>query len=55
MSLHVSVPTSNRHGKHELSKIDFEMIDAAFKVLLQSGSDRATADLRQFGSGWWTA
>jgi hypothetical protein len=30
--------------KHELSKIDFEMIDDAFKALLQSRSDPVTAD-----------
>ena len=30
--------------KHELSKIDFEMIDDAFKALLQSRPDPTTAD-----------
>jgi hypothetical protein len=30
--------------KHELSKIDFEMIEAAFKALLQSRPDPVTAD-----------
>ena len=30
--------------KHELSKIDFEMIDDAFKALLQSALDPVTAD-----------
>jgi hypothetical protein len=30
--------------KHELSKIDFEMIDDAFKSLLQSRPDPVTAD-----------
>jgi hypothetical protein len=30
--------------KHELSKIDFEMIDKAFKALLQSRPDPMTAD-----------
>jgi len=30
--------------KHELSKIDFEMIDDAFKALLQSRPDPVTAD-----------
>jgi hypothetical protein len=30
--------------KHELSKIDFEMIDDAFKALLQSRPDPMTAD-----------
>jgi hypothetical protein len=30
--------------KHELSKIDFEQIEAAFKALLQSGPDPLTAD-----------
>jgi hypothetical protein len=30
--------------KHELSKIDFEMIDKAFKALLQSRPDPVTAD-----------
>jgi hypothetical protein len=31
-------------GKHELSKIDFELIDDAFKALLQSRPDPAVAD-----------
>ena len=30
--------------KHELSKIDFEMIDDDFKALLQSDPDPMTAD-----------
>ena len=30
--------------KHELSKIDFEIIEDAFKALLQSRSDPVTAD-----------
>jgi hypothetical protein len=30
--------------KHELSKIDFELIDDAFKVLLQSKPDPVVAD-----------
>ncbi len=30
--------------KHELSKIDFELIDDAFKALLQSRPDAVTAD-----------
>jgi hypothetical protein len=30
--------------KHELSKIDFEMIDDAFKALLQSNPNPITAD-----------
>ena len=30
--------------KHELSKIDFELIDDAFKALLQSDPDPAPAD-----------
>ena len=30
--------------RHELSKIDFEMIDDAFKALLQSRPDPVTAD-----------
>ena len=30
--------------KHELSKIDFEIIDDAFKALLQSDPDPLTAD-----------
>ena len=30
--------------KHELSKIDFEMIDDAFKALLQSRPDPVAAD-----------
>ncbi|MFZ2081281.1 MAG: hypothetical protein WAV38_32465 [Xanthobacteraceae bacterium] len=30
--------------KHELSKIDFQVIDEAFKALLQSRPDPATAD-----------
>jgi hypothetical protein len=30
--------------KHELSKIDFDIIDDAFKVLLQSKPDPAVAD-----------
>jgi hypothetical protein len=30
--------------KHELSKIDFEIIESAFKALLQSHSDPVTAD-----------
>ena len=30
--------------KHELSKIDFELIEAAFKALLQSRPDPMTAD-----------
>jgi hypothetical protein len=30
--------------KHELSKIDFEIIENAFKALLQSHSDPVTAD-----------
>jgi hypothetical protein len=30
--------------KHELSKIDFQMIDDAFKALLQSRPDPVTAD-----------
>jgi hypothetical protein len=30
--------------KHELSKIDFELIDDAFKALLQSRPDPVTAD-----------
>jgi hypothetical protein len=30
--------------KHELSKIDFELIDDAFKVLLQSDPDPVVAD-----------
>jgi hypothetical protein len=30
--------------KHELSKIDFELIDDAFKALLQSKPDPAVAD-----------
>jgi hypothetical protein len=30
--------------KHELSKIDFEIIESAFKPLLQSHSDPVTAD-----------
>ena len=29
--------------KHELSKIDFDLIDDAFKALLQSNPDRVTA------------
>jgi hypothetical protein len=31
--------------KHELSKIDFELIDDAFKALLQSRPDPAVADM----------
>ena len=31
-------------GKHELGKIDFELIDDAFKALLQSHPDLMTAD-----------
>jgi hypothetical protein len=30
--------------KHELSKIDFELIDDEFKALLQSDPDRVVAD-----------
>ena len=30
--------------KHELGKRDFELIDDAFKALLQSGPDPMTAD-----------
>jgi hypothetical protein len=30
--------------KHELSKIDFELIDDAFKALLQSDPDPGVAD-----------
>ena len=30
--------------KHELGKIDFELIDAAFKALLKSHPDPMTAD-----------
>jgi hypothetical protein len=30
--------------KHELSKIDFDLIDDAFKALLQSRPDPVTAD-----------
>ena len=30
--------------KHELSKIDFELINDAFKALLQSSADPAVAD-----------
>ena len=30
--------------RHELSKIDFEMIDDAFRALLQSRPDSVTAD-----------
>jgi hypothetical protein len=30
--------------KHELGKTDFELIDDAFKALLQSHSDPVTAD-----------
>jgi hypothetical protein len=30
--------------KHELSKIDFELIDDAFKALLQSNPDPVVAD-----------
>jgi hypothetical protein len=30
--------------KHELSKIDFELIDEAFKAFLQSHPDPVTAD-----------
>jgi hypothetical protein len=30
--------------KHELGKIDFELIDDAFKALLQSRPDSMTAD-----------
>jgi hypothetical protein len=30
--------------KHELGKIDFELIDDAFKALLQSRLDQTTAD-----------
>ena len=30
--------------KHELSKIDFELIEDAFKALLQSRPDSVTAD-----------
>ena len=30
--------------KHELGKPDFELIDDAFKALLQSGPDPMTAD-----------
>ena len=30
--------------KHELSKIDFEIIEDAFKALLQSHPDSVTAD-----------
>lgn len=30
--------------KHELSKIDFELIEDAFKALLQSRPDPVTAD-----------
>ena len=30
--------------KHELGKIDFELIDDAFKALLQSHPDPVTAD-----------
>ena len=30
--------------KHELSKIDFEIIEGAFKALLQSHPDPVTAD-----------
>ncbi len=32
--------------KHNLSKIDFELINDAFQGLLQSGPDPAVADLR---------
>jgi hypothetical protein len=45
--------------KHELSKIDFEIIENAFKALLQSHPDPATTDkitdlrnLFQDGSHW---
>jgi hypothetical protein len=34
---------STAHGKTRLSKIDFEMIDDAFKALLQSNPDPITA------------
>lgn len=30
--------------KHELSKVDFELIDDAFKALVQSGADPVVAD-----------
>jgi len=30
--------------KHQLNKIDFELIDDAFKALLKSGPDPMTAD-----------
>ena len=30
--------------KHELGKVDFELIDDAFNALLQSGPDPVTAD-----------
>ena len=30
--------------KHELSKVDFELIEDAFKALLQSRADPVTAD-----------
>ena len=30
--------------KHEMSKIDFQLIDDAFKALLQSDPDAETAD-----------
>ena len=47
--------------KHELSKIDFEIIEDAFKALLQSHPDPVTADkivdlrdkFRDAYTGWW--
>jgi hypothetical protein len=46
--------------KHGLSKIDFEQIENAFKILVQSGPDPLTADeiadlrdmFRDAYSGW---
>ena len=45
--------------KHELSKIDFEIIEDAFKALLQSHPDPVTADkivdlrnVRDAYTGW---
>ena len=35
---------STANGKHELGKTDFELIDNAFKALLQSQPDPMTAD-----------
>ena len=35
---------STANGKHELSAIDFKLIDDAFKALLQSNPDPVTAD-----------